>query len=166
MKMKPTQFLLAALTLAVAALLAAVVAWAQADTPIIITDGSLNLRSETPWAQYSSGNRTRRHPHGNKAVTSVDLVVNGNRQTFSFSNQKCTVTIVYGTPSVSVSSGNNGRGMQVDTDFAQFRPGANANLMAHVDASKKISTITVMKGSQTVFNGTGNGGTSITIHYQ
>lgn len=167
MKINRTHFLLAGLMVTLGALFQSGTGRAQvSDTPIIISDGSLNIRSETPWAQFTPGNRTRRHPHITKSVTSVELTVNGNRQTISFANQKCSVTVVYGTTTVSVSTGNNGRGLQVDTDFSQFRPGANPNLMAHVDASKKISTITVLKGTQTVFTGTGNGGTVIAIHYQ
>ncbi|HEV2444532.1 MAG TPA: hypothetical protein VGS58_01365 [Candidatus Sulfopaludibacter sp.] len=147
-------------------LLAAALVWAQSDTPIVITDGSLTMESRgVPWSQWGTGG-TRRHPNANKAVSAVDLTVNGTTQTISFNNQQCTVTVHYGGTTITVGTGSNGRNLQLSTDFNSFHQGATPNHMAHIDASRKIGAIAVKKGSATAFSGTGSGGTVITIHYR
>jgi hypothetical protein len=166
MKLTRTSLLCALLTLA--SLFIAGLSWAQgSDTPIIIADGSLTMESQgVPWSQYAGGG-TRRHPHVNKTVTAVDLTVNGNSQTISFAGEKCTVTAQYGKTAINVTTGNNGKGLQVATNFgSDFHRGDSDNQMAHNDEHNKLGAITVKKGSQTVFTGTGNGGSKITIHYQ
>lgn len=165
MTLTRSRFLFAALTLTLAAIFIAGITWAQSDTPIIISDGSMNMRSQTPWAQFGSGASSRRHPNPNKTVTAVDLTINGNQQTISFSGQKATVTVAYGSTTVTVTTGNDGKGLQVDTDFSQFRANG-VNVLAHVNQTGRIGAVTVSRGTTSVFSGTGSGGTSITIHYQ
>jgi hypothetical protein len=166
MKITRSRFLFATLTLTLPALFIAGLAWAQSDTPIIIADGSLNMRSATPWAQFGTGARNRRHPDANKTVTAIDLTINGNQQTFNFSNQKATVTVAYGSTTITVSTGDNGKGLQVDTDFSQFRPGSDGNVLSHVNPNGRIGAVSVSRGTASVFSGTGSGGTVITVHYR
>ena len=164
--MKPTRARLFFLLLSLTLLAVAGFVWAQSDTPIIITDGSLTIESRgVPWSQFGTG-ATRRHPNANKTVTAVDLTVNGNSQTISFNNQQCSVTVQYGSTTITVSTGNNGRGLQISTDFNSFHQGATANHLAHNDTSRRIGAVTVRRGSATAFSGTGSGRTVITIHYQ
>jgi hypothetical protein len=166
--MKLTRTSLLCALVALASLFIAGLSWAQnSDTPIIIADGSLTIESRgVPWSQYGTGG-TRRHPHVNKTVTSVELTVNGSSQTISFAGEKCTVTAQYGKTAITVTTGNNGKGLQVATNFASdFHRGNSDNEMAHNDEHNKLSAITVKKGSSTVFTGTGSGGSKITIHYQ
>jgi hypothetical protein len=92
--------------------------------------------------------------------------VNGRSQTISFANQQCTVTARYGNTDITVTTGGDGKALQVTTDFTAFHAGATANHLAHNNTQGRIGAITVKKGTQTVFTGTGNGGTRIVVHYQ
>ncbi len=142
--------------------------WAQSgDTPIIIADGSLTIESAVPWASYSSsGSNTRIHPHTGKSVSQVVIAMPGNNRTVTFSGQRCTVAVRYASTDITVTTGNNGRGLQVMTDFGSFHAGATARHLAHNNATSKISHVTVSQGNQTVFDASASGGTTITIHYQ
>ncbi len=154
------------------ALLAAVLggaAWlrAQDPTPIIIGDGSLTIESRgVPWSSFTGSGRTKTHPHTGKAVPQVAITMPGKNQTVTFAGQKCTVTVRYLSSVITVTTGNNGRRLQVTTDFTAFHPGSTPNLLEHNDASGKISHVTVMKGSQTAFDSDASGGTRIEISYQ
>src|ERR1017187_5071984 len=103
----------------VAALLTAVFAlcvfgWAQGgDTPIVISDGSLNIRSEVPWSLYTGTGDIKSHPHTTKSATSVAFTVcdikshphttksatsvaftvGGKDQTIAFAGESCRVDI-------------------------------------------------------------------------
>ena len=142
--------------------------WAQSDTPIIITDGSLTMESRNvPWSRYSGTGDTRRHPETRKSVTGVDLTVNGNTQTIPFSGQQCNVTARYGNTTVTISTDAAGHNLQVATDFAaSFHAGATPDLMAHNNASGQLGAITVMKNGAPAFRGTGSGHSQIVIHYR
>ena len=143
--------------------------WAQgADTPIIIADGSLTIESRGgPWANWGgTGTNTRVHPNAGKAVTQVVIAMPGKNQTVTFSGQRCTVAVRYASTDVTVTTGNNGRGLQVTTDFGSFHAGATPGHLAHNDASSKISHVTVTRGNQTAFDSSASGGTTITISYQ
>jgi hypothetical protein len=175
--MIPTHFTfhrkLPGLTVVFAALLATAIGgcghiWAQnSDAPIIIADGSLTIESAVPWASYSgSGQNPRVHPHTGRSVTKVVIVMPGKNRTVTFSGQKCTVLVRYASTDITVTTGNNGRGLQVITDFGSFHAGATARHLAHNDASSKISHVTVTQGNQTAFDSAASGGTSITISYQ
>ncbi len=156
------------LTLTLLSLIAGL-AWAQgSDTPIIISDGSLTIESRgVPWSQFTGTGRTRNHPQASKTVTAVDLTVNGRKQTIPCGNQRCTVTAQYGRTTITVDTGNNGKGLKITTDFpSAFHGGATGNHMAHNDEHDKLGAITVKAGSQTRFTGTGTGGSIIMIHYQ
>lgn len=156
----------------VLALLAAVLfggayLWAQGDTPIVIGDGSLTIESRgVAWATFTGTGNSRRHPHTGKAVTSVAITMPGNNQTVAFTGQKCTVTVRYLSTVITVVTGNNGRGLQVQTNFNSFHAGSTPNHLAHNDASGKISHVTVMKGNQTAFDSNATGGTEVVISYQ
>ena len=141
--------------------------WAQTDTPIVIADGSLTIESRgVAWSRFIGTGGTRRHPDATKTVTSVELTVNGNSQTIGMNNQPCTVTAQYGKTKVTVASGKNGKGLRVSTDYKSFHQGISENHLAHIEEHNRIGAVTVKRGSQTVFTGTGSGGTVITIHYQ
>ena len=142
--------------------------WAAgADTPIIIADGSLTIESAVPWASYSgSGQNPRVHPNAGKSVTQVVIAMPGNNRTVTFSGQKCTVAVRYASTDITVTTANNGTGLQVITDFGSFHSGATANHLAHNNTTLKISHVTVTQGNQIVFNRNASGGTTITIHYQ
>ncbi len=164
MKSTRPRLLFAAFTLTL--LFIAGLAWAQNDTPIIISDGSLTMESNgVPWSSFSGGG-TRRHPNAGKTVTAVDLTVGGNTRTIAFANEQCTVTAHYGNTTITIATSGNGRGLQVTTDFTAFHPGATANHLAHNNANGQLGAITVVKGSQTAFNGTGSGHSRIVIHYR
>ena len=141
--------------------------WAQrGDTPIIIADGSLTMESAVPWASYSGGGNARVHPHTGKSVTQVVIAMPGNNRTVAFSGQKCTVAVRYASTDITVTTGNNGQGLQVLTDFGSFHAGATERHLAHNDANSKISHVTVTQGNRTVFDSGASGGTTITISYQ
>jgi hypothetical protein len=141
--------------------------WAQGDTPIVISDGSLTIESRgVPWSRFTGAGGTRRHPNGGKMVTSVDLTVNGRTQTISFSGQQASVTAQYAGTTITVSTDGSGKNLQIATDFGSFHPGSSANHLAHNDAGNHMGAITVRKGGASAFSGTGNGGTVIVIHYQ
>jgi hypothetical protein len=142
--------------------------WAQdIDTPIIIADGSLTIESAVPWASFSgSGANTKVHPHTGKSVTKVVIAMPGNNRTVTFSGQKCTVAVRYASTDITVTTGNNGKGLQIITDFGSFHAGATARHLAHNNATSKISHVTVTQGNQTAFDSNASGGTTITISYQ
>jgi hypothetical protein len=144
--------------------------WAQrSDTPIIIADGSLTIESGVPWASYSnSGSNTKVHPHTGKSVPHVVIDMPGNRnRTVTFSpGQKCTVAVRYASTDITVTTGDNGQGLQVITDFGSFHAGATERHLAHNNANAKISHVTVTQGNRTAFDSSASGGTTITISYQ
>jgi len=143
--------------------------WAQrTDTPIIIADGSLTIESRgIPWANWSnSGSNTKVHPNAGKSVNQVEIAMPGNNRTVTFSAQKCTVAVRYASTDITVTTGNNGQGLQVTTDFGSFHNGATTRHLAHNNATSKISRVTVTQGNRIVFNATASGGTTVTIHYQ
>jgi hypothetical protein len=160
--------LLALLTLSLLSLGIAALAWAQGtDTPIIISDGSLTIESRNvAWSQFTGDNANKHHPMGGKSVTAVDLAVNGTTQTIAFSGQQCTVTVLYAGTTITISTGTNGKGLQVATNFNSFHAGSTGNVLAHNDSSQKMGAISVRKGTATAFSGTGSGGSVITIHYR
>jgi hypothetical protein len=164
-------FNLRSLTVVFVALLVAAIMWAQGanDTPIIIADGSLTIESRgVPWANWGGSGNTKVHPHTGKSVPHVVIDMPGNRnRTVTFSpGQKCTVAVRYASTDITVTTGNNGQGLQVITDFGSFHAGATAGHLAHNDASSKISHVTVTRGNQTAFDSSASGGTTITISYQ
>jgi hypothetical protein len=138
-----------------------------ADTPIVILDGSLTIDATVPWSGFRNANATTKsHPQAGKTVTKVEVTAAGKTQTFEFKNQKCTVDVKYASTDILVSTNNNGKALQVKTDFASFRPGSKDSEIAHTNANAKISSVTVTRGSQTVFTATPSGGTRISISYQ
>ena len=155
--------------LLVAAISGCVHLWAAAaDTPIIIADGSLTIESRgVPWDSYSnSGGNTKVHPHTGKSVPQVVIAMPGNNQTVTFSGQKCTVAVRYASTDITVTTGDNGQGLRVMTDFGSFHAGATPRHLAHNNANAKISHVTVTQGNQTAFDSAASGGTTITISYQ
>ena len=155
--------------LLVAAIGGCALMWAQrGDTPIIIADGSLTIESRgVPWANWGgAGTNTRVHPNAGKAVTQVAIAMPGNNQTVTFSGQKCTVAVRYASTDITATTGNNGQGLQVTSDFGSFHGGATNNHLAHNNANAKISHVTVTRGNQVAFDSSASGGTTVTISYQ
>ena len=139
---------------------------AQDDSPVTIADGSLTMDSVTPWTSFtSSGTSSKTHPQTGKAVTQVAITMPGHNQVLTFSGQKCTVAIRYAATDITVTTGNNGRGMRVDTDFNSFRA-AGANRLEHTNRTAKISRVVVTRGNQTLFDNAASGGTKIVISYR
>ena len=161
---------LRSLTVVFVALLAAAIMWAQGanDTPIIIADGSLTIESRgVPWANWGgAGTNTRVHPNAGKSVAQVVVDMPGNNQTLPFSGQQCTVAVRYATIDITVTTGNNGQGLRVTSDFGSFHAGATTSHLAHNNATAKISRVRVTRGNQVVFDGTASGGTTVTISYR
>jgi len=145
---------------------AAACLWAQVDTPIIVGDGSLTIRSEVPWARFSSSGRDKIHPDTGKAITKVDVVMPNNNRTVDCARQQCTISIRYGTTDMVFATGANGTGLRFTTDHASFHGGSDEKEIAHNDTHSKISRVTVQQGQRTLFTGTASGGTKVTIHYQ
>jgi len=149
-----------------AAFALSVLGWAfSGDTPIVISDGSLNIRSEVPWNQYTGMGDTKSHPHTNKSVTRIEFTVGGKNQFVAFAGESCKVEFVYAGDHIVLSTGANGKGL-VMRPFSVFRPGSNAKMMVHNNGNAKISHLTITKGNQQVFDSDAVSGTKITIHYQ
>lgn len=135
------------------------------DTPIIISDGSLNVNATVAWANFTNVNAsTKAHPQGGKSVTQVVATVNGNTQTFDFSNQQCTVAIQYAGTDLTVTTNPTGRGLRVVTDYGSFN--TNGNVMSHKNPNSKISKVTISRAGQTVLTASPSGGTRIAISYR
>ena len=155
----------------VAALLTAafalsVLGWAFAgDTPIVIADGSLNIQSAVPWSQYTGTGDIKSHPHTTKSVSSIAFTVGGKSQTIKFAGESCNVDITYSGGHIVFGTGTDGKGL-IMQPFSAFHPGSNANMLAHNNATAKISHVTIMKGNGQAFDSDASGGTKITIHYQ
>jgi len=165
---------LRSLTVVFVALLAAAIGgcvhmWAQdIDTPIIIADGSLTIESRgVPWANFTNaGGNAKVHPDGGRSVTQVVIAMPSQNRTVTFSGQKCTVAVRYASTDITVTTGNNGKGLQVITDFGSFHNGATNRHLAHNNATSKISHVTVTQGNRIAFDASASGGTTITISYQ
>jgi hypothetical protein len=154
----------------VAALLAAafaltVLGWAAGDTPIVISDGSLNIESAVPWSQFTGTGDIKSHPHTSKSVTSIAFTVGGKNQTIAFAGESCNVDITYDSAHIVFNTGTDGKGL-IMRPFSAFHQGRNANFLAHNNANAKISHVTIIKGNQQVFDSDALSGTKITIHYQ
>jgi hypothetical protein len=140
--------------------------WAfAADTPIVILDGSLTMRSEVPWNQFTGTGDVRIHPHTTKSVASVTITMPGTNQVVTFSGQQCTVDIAYASTNIQFTTGNTGKGLQVK-GYSAFVPGATPNEVAHRNQTAKISRVTVTKGGTKAFDSAASGGTKIVISYQ
>jgi hypothetical protein len=137
------------------------------DTPIIIADGSLTIESAVPWASYTgSGSNTKTHPHTGKSASKVEIHMSDKDKTVTFSGEKCAVAVRYASTDITVTTGDDGKGLQVITDFSSFHDGATPNQLAHNDDSSKISQVTVKQGDQTKFDSGASGGTTVKIHYE
>ena len=149
-----------------AAFVLCIFGWAQGgDTPIVISDGSLNIQSTVPWSQYTGAGDVKSHPGVTKSVTSVALTVGGKSQTIAYAGQACRVDITYAGSHIVFTTGPNGKGISMQP-FSAFQQGRNANFLAHKNATQKISHVTITKGNAQVFDSDASGGTTITIHYQ
>ena len=164
-------FHLRSLTVVFVALLLAAIMWAQGanDTPIIIADGSLTIESRgVPWANWGGSGNTKAHPHTGKSIPHVVIDMPGNRnRTVTFSpGQKCTVAVRYASTDITVTTGDNGQGLRIMTDFGSFHAGATTSHLAHNNANAKISRVTVTRGNQIAFDSAASGGTTVTIGYR
>jgi len=162
LRLRPTVVIVALLLVTFGAYL-----WAQ-DVPITVGDGSLFMRSAVAWTGYSdSGGKIKTHPHNTKAMTRVEITMPGHNQTVTCpNNRKCTVVVSYGATDITFATGNNGRGMQVSTDFTQFHRGANDGELLHNDPNRRISRVVVTGGTPAFDNTASAGSTTIVIHYQ
>jgi len=163
------------LALVVLALVAAIVGalWAQDDTPITISDGSLTIESSGfAWTSWGNSGARKTHPAaGRKAVPQVDITLAGVIQPpVPCSGQRCIVDVTYLTTNVNIDSGPNGRNLSVGTNFSSFHSGATPNHLAHNNPNGKISHVTVKQGNVTRFDqavpANSTRKTMIVIHYR
>ena len=56
------------------------------------------------------------------------------------------MAVRYASTDITVTTGNNGQGLQVITDFGSFHAGATPNHLAHNNPNAKISHVTVTAG--------------------
>jgi len=136
------------------------------DTPIIVSDGSLYVHSETPWAQFVLEGGAKVHPERGKSITRVEIQMPGNSKIVDCKRQQCKVFLRYGGTALEFSTGADGKTLRFITDHAAFHPGENEKRIRHNDEHSKISLVEVTRGSHVMFTGTASGGTSVTIHYE
>lgn len=136
------------------------------DTPIVVADGSLTLESAVPWAEFHGSGNRRSHPHTGKFMTQVVVIIAGNSQTVALSGKSCTVAVKYASTDITISTGDNGKGLVVATDFGSFQPGATPNQLTHKQGNAKISRVTVTSDHQAAFDSAASGGTRLVISYQ
>lgn len=137
------------------------------DTPIVIRDGSLKIKSAAKWSDFSIENtKRRRHPNNGKRVTSVQVQLGGNQTTIQFTGQRCEVKLTYAKTDVLLFTNPSGRNLRIETDWDSFKPGAEADDLEHSNPNSSISRVIVRRGETTVVDESPNGGTVITIHYQ
>ncbi len=144
---------------------AGAIAWAQADTPIIIKDGSLTMQSKVPWDQFQGTGDERPHPNANGTITQVVVTLNGSEQTVDCTNQRCVVDVTYASTHVVVASGNHGKGLRV-RPFSAFQKGATSDVLEHKNRNAKISHVTVTKAGAKAFDSAASHDTQVVIHYQ
>ena len=63
------------------------------DPPIVVTGGSIDIEFDS---SIFTPNGNGKHSNANKKITSVEVTINGNTQTFNTPNGKITVKINYG----------------------------------------------------------------------
>ncbi|HNY41148.1 MAG TPA: hypothetical protein PKJ41_12165 [Bryobacteraceae bacterium] len=138
------------------------------DTPIIISDGSLKMRSGVPWARFArEGARRRIHPSAGKRITTVEVRLAGdNNTTVNFNAQQCEVTLTYASIDIVLATGPRGGGLRIDTDWASFRDGSTENELEHSNQESKISRVIVKRDDVTVIDQSPNGGTQIILRYE
>jgi hypothetical protein len=76
------------------------------------------------------------------------------------------VAVRYASTDITVTTGDDGKGLRVLTDFGSFHAGATTSHLAHNNANAKISRVTVTRGNQIAFDSAASGGTTVTIGYQ
>lgn len=165
-KISRAQFLSSAaplLTIAASSRLAA----QSGDAPIIITDGSLKMRSAVRWAEFTAETgRRRRHPNVGRRVARVDVTLTGGSTSVLFTGQQCEVRVTYKGMDIVVTSNPSGRNLKIETDWDAFKSGATDNDLEHSDASSHISRVVVKRNGNVVADASPNGGTTVTISYR
>lgn len=137
------------------------------DTPIVIRDGSLKMRSAVRWADFESeSGRRRRHPNAGKSITSVVVEFSGGRNTIQFDRQRCEVKVTYAGTDVLLFTNPSGRNLKIETDWNVFSPVAESVELEHSNANSFISRVIVKRNGTTVFDQSLSGGTAVTLHYQ
>lgn len=137
------------------------------DTPIIITDGSLKMRSAVRWAEFAAEtSRRRRHPNAGRRVARVDVTLAGGSTSVLFTGQQCEVRVTYKGMDIVVTSNPSGRNLKIETDWDAFKSGATENDLEHSDASSHISRVVVKRNGNVVADASPNGGTTVTISYR
>ena len=165
-KISRAQFLSSAaplLTIAVSSRLTA----QDRDTPIIITDGSLKMRSAVRWADFASETgRRRRHPNAGRRVERVEIKQPDGNTSILFTGQQCEVRVTYNGMDIVVTSNPSGRNLKVETDWEAFKAGQTDNDLEHSNASGHITRVVVKRNGSVVADASPNGGTTVTINYR
>lgn len=137
------------------------------DTPIIITDGSLKMRSAVRWAEFAAETgRRRRHPNAGRRVARVDVKLAEGATSILFTGQQCEVRVTYNGMDIVVTSNPSGRNLKIETDWEAFKAGQTDNDLEHNNAGDHISRVVVKRNGTVVADATPNGGTSVTISYR
>lgn len=137
------------------------------DTPIIITDGSLKMRSGARWADFGKETaKRRRHPRNGQRVERVDVELAGASTSVLFNGQECEVRVTYAGTDIVVSTNPSGRNLKIETDWDAFKEGPTENDIEHSNASSHISRVIVKRNGTVVADASPNGGTKVTISYR
>jgi hypothetical protein len=139
---------------------------AQGDSPIIISNGSLHIESAVPWSQFTGQGNTKAQPDANRSVPSIDLTLGSDARTLSIAGQSCQVQVQYGSTTLTVATGANGKGLSVTTDFSSFRARSDGVHLDHVNGNQTISSIAIAKAGTNIFQGSPTGAVRIVVHYQ
>jgi hypothetical protein len=137
------------------------------DTPIVIGDGSLIMESAVPWSSFTGRGSAHAHPQMNRRVTSIDISMPALGHTIYLDHDQVEVEVTYaGSFPIKVTTGPGGRRLVVVTDFAQFRPGPDANRLVHSNGSGVITHVVVRRNGANAFESPASGHTKIVIHYE
>jgi hypothetical protein len=145
---------------------AGVAGWASGDTPIVILDGSLTMRSAVPWKEFKGGGDQKNHPNAEGSITSVVVTIGGKNQTIACNGQMCAVDVMYAGTDIQVSSGPDGKGLTV-SPMSAFQDGETPDVVMHKNRSSHITHVTVsMSGIKLIDSAASGAGTKVVIGFQ
>ncbi len=137
------------------------------DTPITISDGSLNIKSHIPWNSYAGNGESRAHPHSSRIVSSIDVTINGTVQPSLIfkKGDACIVDVTYNGDHIVFSTSSDGRAIQM-TPFSKFNVSTDGSTLSHKAQTSKISHVKIIQGNNRPVEWNANGKSLVVIHYQ
>ena len=120
------------------------------DPPVIVTDGSLSLTSNTNWSNWTSvANNEKDYPDTAKAVNTVAVsspALSPNPRSFPTNGHACKVTITQ--PDTDVILSTNSGNAKIKTklkskDFSNFSPANGQALTVTLQSTNTISAVEV-----------------------